>query len=354
VVGTQTAGQLLGNWVRWDADWYLNISRLGYFSDQATAFFPLYPLLIAALTAAGGEASRPVAAMLVANLFSLAAFVGVGLLAAHELGAASAARAVLVVAAYPLALFLAAPYTESLFLAFAVFTLLWARQGRWRLAAAAAFLGALTRPTGAILLLPLLVEFGRQHDWIEWLRAGRPRLRPSGRTLVDGVLAVGAVPLAFAGYMAFLWLQFGRPLLFLDVQRQYWVRMPLAPWDWFRAVFGQLVSDPTLGYWQALLVLNLGMLILFTALTMFGWKRLPLSFNLYMVALLYLCVATPNLSNLDPLSSVSRFLVVAVPAFLVLAVWLRGRPWLQTLVLGGGFMLQAVFLTLFLSGAWLA
>jgi hypothetical protein len=162
------------------------------------------------------------------------------------------------------------------------------------------------------------------------------------------------VPLAFAGYMTFLWFQFGRPLLFLDVQRLYWVRMPLAPWDWFRAVFGQLLSDPTLGYWQALLFLNLGMLILFTALTMFGWKRLPLSFNLYMVALLYLCVATPNLSNLDPLSSVSRFLVVAIPAFLVLAVWLRGRPWLQALVLGGGFMLQAVFLTLFLSGAWLA
>ena len=73
-----------------------------------------------------------------------------------------------------------------------------------------------------------------------------------------------------------------------------------------------------------------------------------------MLGLLFLCVATPNLSNLDPLSSVSRFLSMAVPAFLVLAVLLRARPWLQTLVLGGGFMLQSVFLTLFLSGAWLA
>jgi Gpi18-like mannosyltransferase len=135
VVGTQTAGQLLGNWVRWDAEWYIKISRLGYFSDQATAFFPLYPLLIAGLTALAGDFYRAGIAMLIANLFSLAAFVGVGLLAAHELGAAHAARAVLVLAAYPLAIFLAAPYTEALFVTFAVFTLLWARQGRWKLAA---------------------------------------------------------------------------------------------------------------------------------------------------------------------------------------------------------------------------
>jgi hypothetical protein len=172
--------------------------------------------------------------------------------------------------------------------------------------------------------------------------------------VLDGALTLGAVPLAFATYMAFLWVQFGRPLLFLDAQRYYWVRMPLSPWDWIRAVMGPLVTNPTLGYWQALLILNLGLLVLFTALTIAGWRRLPLSFNLFMVGLLYLCVATPNLSNLDPLSSVSRFLVVAVPAFLVLATWLSARPWLEALVLGGGFMLQAVFLTLFLSGAWLA
>src|SRR5260370_2289377 len=31
---------------QWDAPWDLGIAQAGYFSQQATAFFPLYPLLV--------------------------------------------------------------------------------------------------------------------------------------------------------------------------------------------------------------------------------------------------------------------------------------------------------------------
>nr|MBF6592748.1 hypothetical protein [Ktedonobacterales bacterium] len=37
-------------WQRWDALWYLGIAQHGYTSAQATAFFPLYPLSIRAVT----------------------------------------------------------------------------------------------------------------------------------------------------------------------------------------------------------------------------------------------------------------------------------------------------------------
>jgi hypothetical protein len=356
VIGARSLTDLVGAWVRWDADWYLQISRLGYSTEQASAFFPLYPLLIAALTALVGEAGRAAVAMVISNLAALLAFVGVGLLAAHELrDRAAAARTVLVAAAYPLALFLAAPYTDALFLAAAAFTLLFARQGRWRWAGLAALLGALTRPTGAILILPLVFEFGRQQGWSEWFWT-RPlqRPRPSVRTLMDAVCALGSVPVAFLFYMSFLAARFGDPLIFIKVQERYWIRKTLPPWETARVVAVHLVSDPTFGFWQALLVMDLGLLLLFIGLTIWMARRQPVSFTLFMAGLLVLCVASPNLSNLNPLSSASRFLTAGIPVFIGLATLIRDRPWLELLVVGGGFALQAVFITLYLSGGWLA
>src|SRR5437660_1296490 len=41
---------LLTSWQQWDAVWYVRIATQGYTTPDATAFFPLYPLLIAALS----------------------------------------------------------------------------------------------------------------------------------------------------------------------------------------------------------------------------------------------------------------------------------------------------------------
>jgi hypothetical protein len=214
------------------------------------------------------------------------------------------------------------------------------RRGRWVWAAPAAYLAGLTRPSALILILPLVIELV-----LQWRRLDK-------RQSLGALAAVVAVPLALVTYSTYLWLHLGQPLVFLQVQKIYWQREVLAPWETARQVWSHLVSNPTLGYWEALLVLDLGMLIGFAALTVAGARRLPLSFTAYMAGLVYLCLAAPNLSNSNPLSSSARFLVVAVPAFLLLGRWVRGRPWLDTLVVGGGFALQAVLLTLYLSGSW--
>jgi len=259
-----------------------------------------------------------------------------------EGGRAAAGKAMLVAAAYPLAFFLAAPYTEALFLAGAAFTLFFARRGQWGLAAGAAFLAGLTRPTAVILVLPMALEFIRQRAW----SGARTRLAAA-------VLAVSAVPAAFACYAVFLWFRFGQPLLFLQVQAVYWKRRALPPWETVALVVAHLSINPLLGQWGTLLVLDLGAVILFAALTVYGVGKQPLAFTAYMVGLLVLCVGAPLLSNPNPLSSSARFLVAAVPGFLLLGRLVHRQPWLETLIVGGGFMLQAVFLTLFLSGPWL-
>src|ERR671922_2761055 len=157
VVDGQTFSSIANSWQIWDAGWYLQIARDGYFRPEAVAFFPLYPLLIHVVSLPIGKDSGYLAAMLIANLGTLMGFIGLALLAAHEMNAVSGgSRAVRMMAAWPLAFFLFAPYTEGVFLAFATWTLLAARRGWWRVAAATAFLAALTRPTGVALFLPLL------------------------------------------------------------------------------------------------------------------------------------------------------------------------------------------------------
>ena len=354
VVGRWDLGTLLGSWGRWDAGIFVDISQNGYHSRPHAAFFPLYPMLIRLATTVAGQRYALLAALLISNLAALAGFIGLALLAAHEDGPGAAPGAVRALAAYPLAFFLAAPYSDALLLATATFTLLWARQGAWKRTAVAAFLAALTRSSALILVLPLVWEYGRQHGWWErerW-RTFRPRRLLNIRGGAEAIMVLGALPLGLAVYVAYLWRQFGEPLLFLRAHALYWNRHLEPVWVTLRHALGMLVRTPLGTYWSVLIALDLGALLAFGVLTVVVLRRQPVSFTLYMAGLLFLSTAAPTLLLPDPLSSVGRELLVAIPVFLLLGRWLRRWPALDLLIVAGGFMLQAALTTYFLSGGW--
>ena len=214
-------------WDKFDTVWYLNISQFGYWHPSAatfardhgqipTAFFPLYPLLISTLTPLFGTAHRLASALIISNLGTLAAFIGIGLFAANEDGDEASTRTIRLVAAYPMAFFLAAAYTEGVFLALAVFCLYFLRRNLWYAAAICAFFAALTRFTGVILFLPLVYEYGRAQDW--WVT--RPSfnslitlrqyllLRLHRRQLLEAPAVILSVPLGLGTYMLYLGMQF--------------------------------------------------------------------------------------------------------------------------------------------------
>jgi hypothetical protein len=355
------------SWQRWDALWYLRIAQQGYSTEQATAFFPLYPLLVrivAALT--GGHWLA--AALVVANLGTLGGFIGLALLAAHEFGRPRAAwSAVYVAAAYPLAFFLAAPYTDGLFLAFAVFALFSARRGAWQWAALCAFLAALTRPTGVILVLPLLWEYGRQHAWWrlgrwrEGWREGRLaaalRSRQSWRRVAVAAGVLGAVPAALGLYMLCLWWRFGDPLLFLHAEQRYWSHATVATAITAHpAVAPHVAPAPQLSMWTydlARSLVDIAPVVVFAVVTLLIIRRLPLTHVLYMAGLLALCIAAPRFDRLGIFVSAGRYLCAAVPAFMLLGRWAERYPWLHMLLVSGGFLAQAVLAEFFLMGGWL-
>jgi hypothetical protein len=345
---------LLASWKQWDADWYLIIARHGYLNAESTAFFPLFPGLTRMVSPLFGGHLLP-AAILVANLGGLAALIGIALLAAHERWTAESAWGAMALAiSYPFAFYMIVPYAEGVLFGLIALTLYFARRGRWELAAVGGFLGALSRPTGIVLFLPILWEVGRQHGWWRSVARRRWAVQMSRRSLLAGSAAVLAVPVGLGAYMAFLWMRFGDPLLFIHAQERYWGRQPMSLPDVGTLLFKNLWQTPP---WSAAQALELSALIptlIFLLATIALIRRVPVSYTLLMAGLLFLALDAPVLASTEKIESVGRELAVAVPTFVALGGVLMRRPAWQMLLVATGFLVQAVFAQIFLASGWIA
>lgn len=163
---------------RFDSGWYAGIAIDGYEwqhrfdRQQNLAFFPAYPLLMRAaglatgVFAAGIPPERRILRVIWLGLaISLVAFFWAlwyfSRLAREILDDRRASLAVVLLAAYPFAVFYGAAYTESLFLLAALGAWYHFRHRQWAAAASWALVVGLCRPNGFLLSVPLgLVAFG--------------------------------------------------------------------------------------------------------------------------------------------------------------------------------------------------
>jgi hypothetical protein len=341
---------LLQAWQRWDANLYLRMVAQAYANPKDAGFLPLYPALVSALNQLTGGGHALAAALLVGNAGSLLALVAVALAVRQEIGDAGALHAVRILAAYPLAFFLAAPYSDGLFLACAALTLYFARSGRWSPAATAAFAAALTRPT-ALALVPFLAwEYAGQRR----LRIGWPLRDRLARARWPELLAVvGAVPAGFAVFAIFSWWNFGDPLMYAHAQLGFWGHKLQAPWVTLPALSIRLVGTNPLTRLGAFQWIDIVPFLVFVGIAVLSARRLPASFSLYMAVLVAILFAAPNFDSADIFPSNGRYLMEAIPVFLVLGRLASTRPWLDFTLVSGGFLLQAVFASVYLASRWI-
>lgn len=355
---------LFGVWERFDTNWYISIATHGYDNPRQIAFFPLYPALIKLASILLGGNSL-LAAWLVANLGTLTALIAIGALAAWELRDEGAAKwAMFALLIYPFSFFLAAAYTEGIFLTFTALCLLFARQGRWEWAAVTALLAGAARPTGVALIAPLAWEWMRQHGLLRWeywhglLRPGRGQvahdwLKALWRALGAGwvgVLAVAAIPVFIVGLAVFAGLRFGHPMLIVNVRRDYWGLVSAPVWrtipreiiHMFRAPFG---SDP-----QIIMAMDIAALTAAAGGVIALARRIPTAYTLYMVSLLYLCVAQPAAVALQVLQGPGRYLLASTPLFIALGGVMERRPRLRVLLITLGVAIQCYIAVRFLTG----
>src|SRR5882762_739002 len=107
---------LLTSWNRWDALVYIRIAQSGYHPPFDLAFFPLYPLLIAAIAHFLGSWSYFAVGMLLSNGMLLGAMFIIYELAKEMGGDQVARRTLLYLCIFPTAFFFFTAYNESLFI----------------------------------------------------------------------------------------------------------------------------------------------------------------------------------------------------------------------------------------------
>jgi len=340
-------GYLTDIWARWDSDFFIRIAQDGY-DNASAAFHPLYPALVAGL----GRVffgHYLLAGLVISLVAALGSFVLLHRLAAERLGAEGARRSVVYLAIFPMALFLQAVYSESLFLLLVLAAFALADKQQFALAGLGAGLAILTRAAG-LALLPALVVLA----WKE-----RDRLRA-----LAGVAL--AVPVA-AVYPLILWQQVDDPFAFRDAQDRWHRHFSHAGpfggiWDglvagWrgleqFVVGHGTHVSGVSPTHAAAENVQALVFLLLFGVLTVVVWRHFGAAYGLFAAVSLAIPLSYP--SSRWPLLSLPRFGLVVFPFFLALAALTAGRPRAHTAVVACSALFLGIAVVQWALWQWVA
>jgi hypothetical protein len=208
---------------QWDSNWYARIAAEGYPEDlpwerermAEVGFFPGYPLAVRAVAQLTGLPVET-ATLVAAQLAACGVWVYVLLfLRRGRTPAPLAAAAVLLLVAHPSAFFLAAGYSESLFLCATLGFLYWSSAGGrsgWLLAALYGIVMTATRIVGLPLaMVPLLLAVVTlvrgERRWGDVIRAG----------LLGGVASLGGLL-----FFAFCQWRYGRWDTYMYAQVAGW------------------------------------------------------------------------------------------------------------------------------------
>jgi len=344
---------LFDTFAQWDSVWFVHIADHGYDSQQATAFFPLYPAVVHAVSLA--TSSTVVAGVLVSLACAGVAATLLAELADPLLGKEGARDSVLLLAFYPVAFVFCAVYSDALFLALALGSFVAAAKQRSLAAAVLGGLAVATRLVGLALLPALLV--------LLWPKTARAAGRLAPLLLLPAAVGAYGVYLSWRGYPADA---------FLDAQRQYWGRYaatlgPIggfldaasAAWHGGLELLRHLPRadrHPTgfayadhIAAWD---VVQFGILVGAAGLTWVAWRRLGLAYGLYSLATLLLVLSSPERDS--PLASLPRFVIADFPLFLALAALVRSRPRARAALLVSFGALGGVAAVAFSRKVWIA
>ena len=324
-------GEILGApAVRWDSSYYVFTAQHGYEALGQTAFFPFYPMVMRAVATI--TYSEVVAGVLVSLASFAIALVILHRLAALDFGADVARRTVWLVALFPAAVFFSAIYTEALFLMLSVGAVYAARKGSWAWAGALGGMAALTRNTGVLIGVAVLLLY------LYGPRADRPpgragaRLAPRYRLRADALWML-LIPAGLAAFAVYTWIVYDTPFASYDAQAIFH-REFLGPFSalWYGGrdvgiAVGDLLgiaNGDGVGASVRTLALA-GTVVGALVATVGALRRLPVAYGAYALAALLPPLSTPWPDH--PLWSTPRFIAVLFPCFLWLALVLRDRRW---------------------------
>jgi hypothetical protein len=333
-------------YAKFDSGWYLSVIEWGYGPPPPLgrpsnhAFFPLYPLTAKVLH--DTFALDGFHAGLIVSYLCL--FLSMSLLwreGRERLGEDGAWKAVLFLLLFPTSFFLAAVYSESMFLLLALLAFRDARGGPVGRAALWALLLGFTRAT-ALAVAPalFLAAFERR----------APGPPPEGRARRLGrALLLGAIPIAAVFAWAYgIGLVNHEPGLFFRSMHG-WNRVASSTKgvsDWFallqtRFAAAEWKNNPTI-------LLDYGAVVLFLCIGVFQLTRKRWADAVWTGS----AIALPMTTGLS--DGIPRYLMVVYPAYFAMAEATRGRPLARIgcWILSGALLLAAA--ARFVNWQWVA
>lgn len=348
-----SARPCLLTWYHWDAVAYVRIAYQGYSSTPDTAFFPFWPLLehiVGFLLGGYFPDSYYFAGLLLANICFYFVLVLFYRLLSEDFEPTLAKRALFYLAFYPYAMFFFAGYSESLFLLLCLAVFLLLRRGRaydWWLAGLLGFFAALTRSSGIMLAIPFLVVY-IQRFWLP-----RERDQSSWLQKLNALAPILLIPAAVLVHMLYLGYTKGDPLIFISQETTYnWHRHLSVPGIAFFPAIGTLFTQPLFTATMMQNFLDISFTLLPLIALALSWKRIPLHYMLFAVALALFSLSFPQ-TVAETLASQPRYMMSIFPVMVIFAFWGK-RPPFDRWFLGISLPLLALNVILFISHYWVA
>jgi hypothetical protein len=316
-------------WSRWDATHYLSLAKDGYVAKGpgrfSIVFYPLYPWLIRA--AYVFCRSYFAAALVVSGIASVVAAILFRRLVELDQPAKVARLAVWFLFIFPTAYFLHIGYTESLFLACVLGSLLAARRQSWALAGVFGALACLTRVNGILLGPTLLAE-----AWLQW----RQSRRIDWRWLWIGLTGIG--------FLIYLWINYrvtGDPFTFSRIMEKHWYKKLTFPWFGIRDVWLRI---PHFNLTEGL---HEFIFIVFSFLcAVWCWIKSRPSYAVWITLNWLLITSTTYVV------SVPRYCLTLFPIFILFARLAAARPLAGRILTAVSLLLLALFAAKFAHGTW--
>lgn len=321
---------LFWSWANFDGEHYLSIAKYGYqirngFTQYA--FFPLYPLLIKAVSFVVRD--YLIAGLLVTFL-SMTAILYLLPRWLREVRVKDSTSVLAGLILSPGAVFLAAVYTEPLFLALALSVFYFTEKKKWGYAVLASALATAARVNGLFLAAYLI--FRIVHD-----RVQLKKYLPLSLLSFSGIGA----------YMAYLYYRTGDALAWFHTQSEWGKGSATSPFttavNYLRAVTVEFTPDLT--HLVVVIEVVVTLWALYLTYLVFKKKMLAQAYRLYLAGNLAMPILTGSLGSMP------RFFLTLFP---LLAVYPALPQKTRFIALSVSSILGIVGIILFTRGYWYA
>lgn len=328
-------------WGNFDGEHYVSIARDGYrFGEHA--FFPAYPLLINVIgkLLGGSLASFNFAGILISLISFFVGLFGFYKLLKIDFSEKITKFAVIFLILFPTSFYFASVYTESLFFALAVWSFVFAREGKWSHAAILGIFLTATRFVGLIIFPALLIEWYLQNK--------------EKKNLVDIFPPILlTIPVGLLAYMYYLeraiknMFAFYKELSGFGEQRSS--HLITLPQVFYRYIFKILPNLNTSFFpviFTTVFEFSIGLIYLFISIV--SLFKVRLSYSAFVV----LGYLIPTFSG--SFSSLPRYVLVLFPVYILMAQFLTKRKALLVAFSLVSLILLAISLALFSRGYWIS